>query len=240
MLGIGSLKRFFVAISPICLPLLVILLFVSAVFFYIPYKFEFEGSEAFRNEYLSIYYCLSLAFTALLISIAWIQLEKFSKTIISQNDTTKGQFLLKIDWRWSNAESVEAREIIHELYLEGEAKFSNHMSDKARVIDYVAGRIVQLRDSKNKKDIRKFIILLNFLDFMETVGYFYYKKYVGIDDLLELCGCSLDFNYQIFRFYIKDKRTRNQNKEFYKYFAALYDVLNEQNQSGKIENVRVV
>jgi hypothetical protein len=79
-----------------------------------------------------------------------------------------------------------------------------------------------LRFSSENKDPKKFIILLNYLDFMETIGYLSKSEYVSINDLNELCGFTIKFNYEIFRLYIEDKRRRHNKKEFYSSFTELY------------------
>lgn len=82
--------------------------------------------------------------------------------------------------------------------------------------------IVELNKSKNSDEQRKFIYLLNLLDFMETIGHLHYKGLLPMNDIRDLCGFSVKFNYQIFEQYIDDRKKIHEVPELYKDFENLY------------------
>jgi hypothetical protein len=152
--------------------------------------------------------------TVILAFMAWSQLESLQR----QN---KGNFLLHIDERWGNPEIIKARVLIHELYRGIYANNPNRPTDwKHKAIGQ---EIITLSEDASKKE--DFIYILNFLDFMETIGYIAVHDHVSYKELDALCGESLIFNYRIFKHYIVHKRTKHDNKEFYKNFETLYEQL---------------
>lgn len=143
--------------------------------------------------------------------------------------------LLHIDGRWGSSQSIKARAIIHELYLQAEKdneKLSETLSPQCRdsAIQHCIGKkIIEL--GNRKKEEEKFIHLLNFLDFMETIGYMEDKGHVTSEELDALCGEALLFNYYIFQPYIMHKRIKHNNPEFYENFEKLYIKLKKRTES---------
>ena len=198
---------------------------VLTALFLIPHCLGFFGQESTAKggaiivEYQVFYYYLSLAFTLLLISIAYIQLKGVKKNI-------RAKFLLEIDWRWGNRENLEARKIIHKMLRDAEIRHGK-LSDETRekITSDIGEQILALRESHKEFDCEQFIYLLNFIDFMETIGYLHKSEYVDLKDLEELCGHSLKFNYEIFKKYIDNRNERHGN--FYEYFTELYEMISK-------------
>lgn len=167
---------------------------------------------------------VSGAATAGLTVIAWLKFGGFHM----QNQTN---ILLQIDERWGNPEIIKARIIIHEIYLQVKKNNRNLLVELGRhcrdssIQNSIGEKIIELSNTK-KKEV-DFIYLLNFLDFMETIGYIESIGQITVDELEALCGESLMFNYKIFKPYIQDKRSRHQNDEFYENFDKLYEKLKD-------------
>lgn len=214
---------------PIFFWFLALIVLVSLLFL-IPWFSDFFAKDCGANklgDYERFYYYLSLIFTGLIIAVALFQLNALNKTIKSARSNLKAEFLLDIDNRWGNAESLKARSIIHGFYVNSEKEFGKTTNEnRTLIIDAVAHKILNLRFSSEGNDPEDFICLKNYLDLMETIGYLYFKRHVTKEDLYELCGHSLKFNYEVFRLYIKDKRSRHVNDNFYSLFAKLYDDIN--------------
>lgn len=178
------------------------------------------------------FYFLSGAGTVALAFIAWIRIGDIYK----QNE---GDFLLHIDARWGSPESIKARAIIHELYLQVQNDDSLliglSLTDRDSAIqENIGKKIIELRGLDYKAE--EFIYLLNFLDFMETIGYIENKGYITHQGLDALCGEALIFNYKIFQEYIEIKRLRHDDPGFYKNFERLFNKLNAEKQCKKLES----
>ncbi len=109
-------------------------------------------------------------------------------------DKVKMSFFLRIDERWSSPEILKARKIIHELSL-------RHNGSVEEIGKEILGK------AKNPYEIEEFVLIRNFLDFMETIGFLYCNnkdKAINACSLYELCGESLIFNFKIFKKYIDD------------------------------------
>lgn len=168
--------------------------------------------------------------TAALAFIAWMKVGHIDK----QNE---GSFLLHIDEIWRSSESIRARVIIHDLYLQAREKnkeplegLSPECQDKL-IQCWVGKKIDELGSDPERKE--DFIHLLNFLDFMETIGYLSVKDYVTSNELDALCGESLVFSYNIFKYYIDRKRSRHNNDGFYENFDKLYNKLMEHSSQAQ-------
>lgn len=180
-----------------------------------------------QDEIYALLYFATWVATALLALIAWKQLTK----IYSKNEA---EFLLKIDEQWGSDKIIKARQIIHKIYIKIEPKHKEKKRDN--IFELVGQEILNMRLNNEEKGEKKkqedkdkeqddFIILLNFLDFMETIGYLYEKKLIKADELNALCGESIRFNYKIFTPYIRYKRQKHQREKFYESFEALYNEL---------------
>ena len=143
------------------------------------------------------YYILALLVSMLLVLIAYVKSDK----AIHQS---RINYLLKLDERWGSREIIKARGVIHELYLN--AKENNKEYTNEQITGVVANSIMDLNKNKNKKRIEDFISLLNFLDFLETIGYMRSENAIEIQEINELMGNSLVYFFDIFRPYIEYRR----------------------------------
>lgn len=211
--------------------------------FLAPYYLDFYGPESVAGfsgakelvtnyEYEDFYYFLSLTFGLALVIIAFIQLGGLLRSVQQVKDNINAEFLLKIDERWGDAESLAAREIIHKFYLRHELEDGRSNNESySDLCEKVGGDILNLRwDIERTND---FIFILNFLDLMETIGYLFSKGYMDVENIEDLCGYSVAFNYKIFEKYIQSKRERygqnidnfDKEKKYYYYFEELYRAL---------------
>jgi hypothetical protein len=58
----------------------------------------------------------------------------------------------------------------------------------------------------DEKKVTDFIYLLNFLDFLETIGYLHSEKAISLDGVRELLGNSIIYFYEIFSVYIEYRK----------------------------------
>lgn len=160
------------------------------------------------------YFVINLLIAILAIVVA------YSK---SDNALTRSKmnYLLKIDERWLSPEIIEARNVIHVLYLEVKRKSPG--ISHARCKQIIGNKIMDLRD--NRKKSKEFIYLLNFLDFMETIGYLHQENAVSTVEINELMGNSIIYFYEIFEEYIKFRRKDRHDEAFYKMIEKLYHIL---------------
>jgi hypothetical protein len=138
--------------------------------------------------------------------------------LTNMTKVNKSKFLLSIDDRWGQEETVRARTIIHRFYIQ--------YKNKSNIVEQckeIGNRIKYLSVSTSKNDQEEFIIILNFLDFLETVGYFTNRKMLDFEDVDSLCGESIEFFFKCFNPYIIHKRNKHNNQKFYIYFEELYN-----------------
>ncbi|HAT2147266.1 DUF4760 domain-containing protein [Legionella pneumophila] len=185
---------------------------LSLFFWFLPaLKFFNFPEPAKPSEHTFIYYIISLAITFIIVYIAYTK----SKEAIKQSRTN---YLLKIDERFCSPEIIKAREIIHEYYLNIKQK-NNEIEIDTLKQELGKKVIVISRDINFKSD---YIYLLNFLDFLETIGYLYVRNAVTIPELNELLGNSIVYFYEIFQPYIKHRRDSKGDQKFYSQFEQLY------------------
>lgn len=166
------------------------------------------------DEYTLWYYICLVAITAALAFIAWIQFRRLIGKL-------QADYLLEVDKRWHSTRIIKARVVIHTLFLQSKKHIRKHKSSPAILRGWLGEKIIKLSESQNKSKLKNFVYLLNFLDFMESVGYFYSRKYLTKKQVEELFGISLKFNYEIFKPYIEHRR-KYENSDFYKEFENLY------------------
>jgi len=171
-------------------------------------NYSIEGIDA------ALYFITGIC-TAILAFIAWIKFGGLEKI-------NKSQFLMRIDERWASQQILDARIKIHKIYLEVREKPHNKSCQCLPEICFQIGQEIILM-SGNETDAKDFINVLNFLDFMETIGFLVEKDYVNHEDLSALVGESLVFNFLIFQPYILHKRAKHNMQYFYIHFERLYD-----------------
>lgn len=161
-----------------------------------------------------IYYFFAIYLSGLL---TWIAYSNFSRL----NKEIKAKFLLEIDKRWGETQIIEAREVIHQFYLDAR----KITQGKECQIEIISNGILALSRSEEEKHIKQYVRILNFLDFMETVGYLYSTEDVTFEQLNELCGNTLKFNFLVFKALIKRKRSDHKDRTLYENFEKLYEAL---------------
>lgn len=186
------------------------------------------------DEYTAIYYVLSVG-TFLIGLIAYIQLRNLIITL-------EVDYLLKIDKHLRSSEIIKTRIIIHDLYLKSQNELikqginEKHKEWESKLHKQIGNKIKELSISEDDKD--KFIYLLNFLDFMETVGYLYTNKHITLNKLDKLFGASLIFNFRIFEPYILHRQKKHKIGDFYKEFKQLYLDLKKQNKETRKKKLK--
>lgn len=166
------------------------------------------------NETDALFYCLTAIATLAIVIVAYTQIRKL-------RENSESEFLLRIDERWTSKEILFARTIIHEIYLTvcNERK----LSTDSMIQREIGKRIKKMSETIEEK--RRFMLVLNLLDFLETIGYLHKEENIKTPRLQALLGESLIFHYNVFRPYIRHKRRKHGSKNFYKAFENLYNDL---------------
>lgn len=173
------------------------------------YLLAVDPNKNFETNF--IYFVGTLIISTLVLLIGYVQ----SQAALAQSKTN---YLLRIDERWSSPEIIRAREVIHEFYLYAKQENGNLTQES---LNFVIGQqILAISKINNSKKIKEFISLLNFLDFLETIGYMYSIRSLEIKDIQELSGNSILYFYKIFEAYIIYRRQKDPL--FYKMFEHLY------------------
>ncbi|HBD9375990.1 TPA: hypothetical protein KLD42_002906 [Legionella pneumophila] len=186
---------------------IILLAAIMAGFFFI-YRLHLDDKQNFEAELT--YSVLALFISVILILLAYIKTQE----AIEQS---RINYLLRIDERWASSEIVKAREVIHKLYLDAKKEHPEYENEQIKPI--IAQAIRDLNDDEKK--IKEFIKLLNFLDFLETIGYLHSRKAITTEEVSELLGNSIIYFYDIFSIYISYRRT-TKDPGFYIKFEKLY------------------
>lgn len=145
--------------------------------------------------------------TAVLAIIAYVELTR-------ANSITENEFLLNISNKWGSPSIIRARRVLHNLFVD--AYRSKKHKQKCKSCRYkdamndVAEAIFALRTKKGVEG-KKFIDLLNLLDFMEIVGFFWERKNIKTEDIDGLFGNSILFFYLSFLTFIENRQKYEEN-----------------------------
>lgn len=193
-------------------------LIISVIFitYYVPHKWE----DLFTNSESTDLTALIVLATAAIALIAWYQLNK-------SNKLTENEFLLHISSGWCSKEIIEARRILHRIFVSAYSKEKNsdNKSNETmyeRVMLKVSTEVLNMKNSDNISG-DEFISLLNLLDFMQTVSYICDREDLKIKEIYKLYGYNFIFLYQAFESFIKNRR-KHQKKD-YLVFSKLYQGL---------------
>jgi len=186
-------------------------LIAIAIIFYWCYGWLTADPKDHLTEVSIVYFILAIFISTLILIAAY---SKANQAI--QNSRTN--YLLRIDERWSSKEIIQAREVIHEIYLKVKQTYSEDTDEKI-IRKCISDNICAL--SKNQSQINGFIRLLNFLDFLETIGYLYSIKAVSINEVNELLGNSIIYFFDIYKGYIRYRRAKCRDNKFYEHFEIL-------------------
>ncbi len=178
------------------------------IFFSLIYLLHLEDSQNFEAGLT--YSILALFISGIIGLLAYIKTQE----AIEQS---RINYLLRIDERWASAEIIRAREVIHKLYLD--AKKLHPTYENQQIKPLIAQAIMDLNDDETQ--IEPFIKLLNFLDFLETIGYLHSRKAITTEEVSELLGNSIIYFYDIFSIYIAYRR-KTKDPRFYLKFEKLY------------------
>ena len=148
-----------------------------------------------------------------LVGVAWYQLR-------GMNETAKADFLLRIADRFGRHEIVQARKVIHEFYCE---KRSDQSCVDAH-IDRISKKIKEIGTDKEKAE--DFILLLTFLEFLDTTAYFCKKGYLSKTDIEELVSGSMTYYYKVFKAWIYYRRQKYNDNRYYCELENLVDEIN--------------
>ncbi|KTD48122.1 hypothetical protein Lrub_1486 [Legionella rubrilucens] len=158
--------------------------------------------------------------TLIIVCAGWLQFQNL-------NRTSKSDFLLRIDERFSSPEILKARTIIHEFYC-----LTNHKDiDINKHIEKISKLVSNTK--KRAGDSEKYIYLSNFLNFLESISYFANNNYVSIDDLDELLGGSIKYYYLVYKLLINERREKYNSEYYYCEIQELAIKLHMRNPSHK-------
>lgn len=190
-----------------------------------------ESSKGAKNavpEIDAALYWLTGVATAFLAVIAWYKIGQINKD-------QEAALLMQLDERWTSKRMLIARTIIHNIY-KSKAN-STKLSDKE--YSRIALEIVDMSDayydgSKKKYQSyypemevsEQFMMILNFLDFLETIGFMFKNNDLNIEKLNSINGESILFYFRILKGYVEHKN-RKHNKVFYPNFTNLHNILED-------------
>ncbi|KTC71482.1 hypothetical protein Lbir_1736 [Legionella birminghamensis] len=141
-------------LSIITILILIIVLFILNHNFLIIEK----NSQSLEASLLN--YVLGIFVSSVFLIIGYIKFDEANRQAKTQN-------LLRIDERWGSCEIIAAREVIHCLYLDARKIYPDPKHNK-QWREIIGEGIKYLH--KNEDQVPNFIKLLNFLDFLETIG----------------------------------------------------------------------
>jgi len=170
--------------------------------------------EEIDKHILHIHAASIIILTIALIYVGWQQLENL-------NRTSSADFLLRIDNRYSNPEIIKARIIIQQLYRKTTSPEKKYSEDD--VTKKIADEIKLIGRENSNESCEKFIYLLNLLDFLETISYFSNRNFVNATEIDNLLGNTILFNYKIFKYWIKYRREKYQQKDYYSELQTLVE-----------------
>jgi|GEM_PF-5514140 len=176
------------------------------------------------NSVDTLFYGLIAIATFSVAYIAYYQIAKLRRT-------SELELLVKIDERWNGPEFLKAKTILYGEYFKVCEKY-NLSEEKLKILTRqeeekyrieVGQKIIDMSVDNRRK--HEFMILLNFLDFLETIGHLYVEQSISRQKLKALFGESLDFYYQLFAKYIEHRQTNYS--DIYKAFQKLHEDLNK-------------
>jgi len=204
--------------------LVILIIFVCLIIFvylgipFLPVRnIEISKLHLLPHELSVIYYLAVILLTLALAIIAASQLGSLSKTATSD-------YLLRLDERFHGTNSINARKIIHELYL----KCDPDNTEPNNLWHAIGVIICKMR--KEPTSVDKFISLKDYLELFETIGYLYSNKKITIEEISGLFGYSVIKFYKIFEPYMSDRKFRRRDKRLYCEFEKLYEAVKLYNE----------
>lgn len=197
-------------------PWIVWFIIIILATFFVPHLFPHLYSVS-QSRDLS---ALVVIATAALALIAYYQLRK-------SNRINENEFLLHISGKWGSKEIIKAREVLHDIFLSAYSTEKSNVNNKCKKTQYnnamctVAAEVIKMKDVENKTE--DFVSLLNLMDFMQTISYFWKRNNFDITSLYNLYGYNIIFLYQAFETFIKNRQP--YQKHDYLLFRELYHEL---------------
>lgn len=150
------------------------------------------------------------------LSLALIAYYEFNRS----NELTSNEFLLFTSQRWNSKEIIKARQILHEIFVDAyRDKQGKAKCDFNSALFSISEKILQMSRAKGDEG-KKFIYLLNLLDYLETLSYFFNRGDLKLKDVQNTCGNNAIFFYESFKLFIEQRQSHN--KTFFINFTALY------------------
>jgi hypothetical protein len=144
--------------------------------------------------------------TGALAYVAYIQIDSARKQLEQIGNSTRADFLIRLDNRYGSKQIIKARQIIHALYLESKKiqRISEENEDIHR--NYIAEKINDYAEDPEKAN--DYVYLLNLMDFLETISFLANKGIIQKEEITDLMGLSLNFFWDIFHIRIKVRRQK--------------------------------
>ena len=169
--------------------------------------FSFSPKE---REEINFYVFLA---TAVIACIACYEFKR-------SHELTANEFLLFISNRWGAKEIIKARQILHELFVKSyRDKRGNAKCEYNRAICDVSELVLQMSRTSGMQG-ESFIYLLNLLDYLETLSYFFSRGDLEIADIRNICGNNAIFFFESFKLFIEQRQ--KHDKKYYSNFTYLY------------------
>jgi len=148
--------------------------------------------------------------TAALVVIAYFEFNR-------SNKLTANEFLLFTSNRWNSKAIIKARQILHDIFIDAyRDEQGKSKCDLSIALNEVSKKTLLMSRSKGKD----FIYLLNLLDYLETLSYFYHRDDLSLTDIQNTCGNNLIFFYESFKAFIEQRRSHD--KKYFINFVSLY------------------
>lgn len=176
-------------------------------------------NEGKTSDSLELHALFLIAFTAILIWIAYVQLSSLSRT-------AEVDFLMKLDKRYGGLEIIKARQVIHRFYRQ--SKEANSSAPEIVHWNEIGKAIDALSRSTKPSEQKEYIFLLNLLDYLESIAFYVNNDYIKKKHVEDMMGISIVFFYTIFLPRIEHRREKYNMKDFYIEFEKLYLKIKDQ------------
>lgn len=200
------------------------------------------------SNYIELHALFLIIFTGIIILVAYTQLSSISRTV-------KTDFLMKLDERYGSIEIIQARQIIHRYYRFSKDSNTDRAQETVRryriltnnnilseneLIELIHWRqigkaIDKLSKASDPASQKEYILVLNLLDFLESISYYANNGHIEQKQIDDLMGISLVFFYAIFKLRIKKRREKYGINSFYEQFENLSKKIFEEYQQSRIQ-----
>lgn len=160
-----------------------------------------DDQHFLADHITELHYFFIVILTFALVFVGYAQLHGIRKN-------TEGDYLMDIDKRYGSSKIIKARQIIRDCYCD--VKKHNTGEDKDYIRKEMAKRIgdIAVNEDKNNED---YMLLMNLLDFLETVAFFANHNLIEPDQIKGLMGGSLVRYYNVFEKFLEYKENQVNN-----------------------------